>query len=108
MNYFVHILTNLHHTVLYTGITNNLEDRVFDHKVKRDPKSFTARYNCQYLVYYEEFSNIQLAIQREKQLKRYRRIWKEKLIKDFNPSWADLSREWFNPKEFELFKRFDR
>ncbi|MEQ1586426.1 MAG: GIY-YIG nuclease family protein [Cyclobacteriaceae bacterium] len=63
-------MTNDRHTVLYTGVTNNLESRIFDHKVKRDKRSFTARYNCRNLVYHEAFIVIKDAIHREKQLKK--------------------------------------
>jgi putative endonuclease len=101
-------MSNKRHTVLYTGITNNLEDRVFDHKVKRNKKSFTARYNCDHLVYFEEYSNVKEAIQREKQLKKYNRAWKINLINGVNPNWTDLSKDWFDEKEFELFKQFDK
>jgi putative endonuclease len=101
-------MTNDWHTVLYTGVTNNLESRVFDHKVKRDKRSFTARYNCRNLIYYEEFIEINEAINREKQLKKYQRAWKEELIRTMNPEWKDLSVEWYDPKEFELFKKFDK
>ncbi len=108
MTYYVYIMTNNRHTVLYTGVTNNLESRVFDHKVKRDKRSFTAKYNCGNLVYYEEFGEIKNAIHREKQLKKYQRTWKEELIESTNPEWKDLSAAWYDPKEFELFKKFDK
>jgi len=108
MTYFVYIMTNDRHTVLYTGVTNNLESRIFDHKVKRDKHSFTAKYNCGNLVYYEEFGDIKNAIHREKQLKKYLRAWKEELIENTNPEWKDLSAGWYNPKEFELFNKFDK
>jgi len=94
MPYYVYIMTNDHHTVLYTGVTNNLESRVFDHKVKRHKRSFTARYNCKKLVYQEEFIEIKDAIHREKQLKKYLRTWKEELITSVNPEWKDLSTAW--------------
>jgi putative endonuclease len=108
MPYFVYIMTNKRHTVLYTGVTNNLEERVFDHKVKRNKRSFTARYNCDQLVYFEEYINIKEAIQREKQLKKYLREWKNNLIKDFNPDWVDLSKDWFDVMEFELFRKLEK
>jgi putative endonuclease len=100
-------MTNDRHTVLYVGVTNNLESRVFDHKVKRNKRSFTAKYNCKKLVYYEEFIEIKEAIHREKQLKKYHRKWKEELIEGKNSEWKDLSEGWYDPKEFELFKKFD-
>ncbi len=108
MTYYVYIMTNDRHTVLYTGVTNDIENRVFDHKVKRDKRSFTAKYNCSNLVYYEEFGEIKNAIHREKQLKKYHRQWKEELIETSNPDWKDLSEAWYEPKEFEMFKKFDR
>lgn len=100
-------MTNAHHTVLYVGVTNNIENRVFDHKVKRDKRSFTAKYNCGYLVYCEEFGEIKNAIHREKQLKKYHRKWKEELIETTNPDWKDLSEDWYDQKEFEMFKKSD-
>jgi len=108
MTYYVYILTNVRNTVLYVGVTNNLQSRVFDHKVKRHPKAFTANYNCNKLVYYEELGNIDHAIHREKQLKKYHRAWKVELIEKSNKDWTDLSAKWYDPKEFELFKKFDK
>ena len=104
MIYYVYILTNKHHTVLYTGVTNNIERRVFEHKLKVN-HGFTARYNCDRLVYFEEFQKISVAIRREKQLKKYRREWKHNLIKQMNPEWRDLSDGWYDPREFETFVR---
>src|SRR5687767_5652827 len=83
VTYYVYILTNQHHTVLYTGMTNSLEQRVYDHKVKRN-KGFTYKYNCDKLVYFEEFATPTDAIAREKQLKKYLRAWKEDLINKMN------------------------
>jgi putative endonuclease len=100
--YFVYILTNKNNTVLYTGVTNNLEKRVYQHKTKLDPKSFTARYNISKLIYFEEFSNIHLAIKREKQLKRYKREFKRNLIGKDNPEWKDLSEGWYTQSSIEL------
>jgi putative endonuclease len=108
MTYFVYILTNINNTVLYVGVTNNLESRVFDHKVKRNKCSFTAKYNCDKLVYFEEYTDVKEAIHREKQLKRYLRKWKEELIEKDNPEWNDLADGWYDKKEFELFKKFDK
>ncbi len=102
MIYSVYIVTNRHHTVLYTGVTNNLVRRVFEHKVKRNP-GFTAKYNCNELIYFEEFSDIRVAIHREKQLKRYLREWKINLIEKMNPEWKDLSDGWYDPCEFETY-----
>ena len=104
MTYFVYILSNKRHTVFYTGVTNDIENRVFDHKVKRNP-GFTAQYNCDQLMYYEEFNNINDAIHREKQLKRYKRDWKKNLINGMNSEWKDLSEGWYDPREFELYEK---
>ena len=102
--YSVYFLTNLNHIVIYTGMTNDLPQRVFDHKVKRNP-GFTAKYNCSKLVYYEEFNNPVDAIHREKQVKRYSREWKHNLINKINPEWKDLSESWYDPKEFQQYIR---
>ncbi len=93
-SYFVYFITNKSNTVLYTGVTNNLERRVQEHKIKLHKKSFTARYNCSKLVYYEPFTNIKSAIAREKQFKAGSRAMKNKLVEKTNPNWRDLSLEW--------------
>lgn len=91
-NYHVYILTNKNKTVLYTGVTNDLKVRVHQHKnPKPHSKSFTARYNCYYLVYYEWFQYINKAIAREKQIKGWSRKKKEELITAFNPQWRFLN-----------------
>ena len=90
MQYYVYILTNTHKTVLYTGVTNDLIRRVFEHKNHLDKGSFTARYNVEYLVYYEETSDVEAAIEREKQIKGWSRKRKNKLIESKNPNWEDL------------------
>ena len=104
MIYYVYIMTNPRHTVLYTGVTNSIERRTFEHKTKASKKSFTAKYNCTDLVYYEEFSDIMEAIHREKQLKKYLRVWKNELISKMNPEWKDLSADWYDPRELEFAK----
>jgi len=91
-NYYVYILTNKNKTVLYTGVTNNLKNRLYYHKNTLPfSKAFTAKYKCFYLLYYEIFQDIEAAINREKQIKGYRREKKEKLISEFNPSWSFLN-----------------
>jgi putative endonuclease len=84
-------MTNKCHTVLYTGVTNDLERRVVEHSVKMNPKSFTARYNVNKLVWYEAYWDIRDAIAREKQIKGGPRWRKLKLIEHFNPEWLDLT-----------------
>ena len=88
--FYVYIISNLHHTTLYTGFTNDLVRRVFEHKHKL-LKGFTAKYNCGKLLYFEEFNNAEEAKQRERQLKKYNRDWKENLITEMNPEWRDLA-----------------
>ena len=83
--FYVYILTNKNRTVLYTGVTNNLKLRLQQHETKLNPKSFTARYNTHYLIYFEKFTWIQLAIAREKELKGWKRDKKIELIKTINP-----------------------
>jgi putative endonuclease len=83
------MLTNTGNRVLYIGVTNNLERRVFEHQAKQ-PNSFTGKYNCNKLVFYEECSNINDAIAREKQLKGWSRKKKERLLEQMNPTWKDL------------------
>ena len=87
--YYVYILTNKNNTVLYTGMTNNLERRIYEHKNKL-VEWFTSKYNLTKLVYFEEYKYVKDAIRREKQLKRWRRKWKEELIEKENPWWNDL------------------
>ncbi len=88
--YFVYILTNPNNTVLYTGMTNNLEKRTLQHKEKINV-SFASKYNINKLVYYEIFATAAEAIAREKQIKGGPRNKKELLIKSINPTWKDLS-----------------
>lgn len=81
--------------ILYVGVTGNLSERVNQHKTKINPSSFSGKYNCNELVYYEEFEYVLDAIAREKQLKKWRREKKISLIYKLNPKWKDLSEEWF-------------
>ena len=88
-HYFIYIMTNERHGTLYIGVTNNLGRRVFEHKHHLF-EGFTKDYHLHTLVYYEEFTDIELAIKREKQLKRWHRPWKINLIESLNPDWKDL------------------
>ena len=83
-NFYVYMITNKNRTVLYTGVTNNLKRRLNEHKNHINASSFTARYNVEFLIYYEHFGWIQLAIAREKEIKDMRRELKVNLIKEFN------------------------
>jgi putative endonuclease len=87
--YYVYILTNSYHNVLYTGVTNDLERRCYKHK-KKIVKGFTQRYNVDKLVYFEVFDSIDQAIAREKQIKGYSRAKKNALIDKFNKEWIEL------------------
>ena len=87
--YYVYILTNTHHNILYTGVTNDLEKRCYEHKQKKI-KRFTQKYNVDKLIYFEKFDLIDLAIGREKQIKGYSRTKKIALIDKFNKGWKEL------------------
>ena len=91
-HYYVYIMTNRSRT-LYTGVTNNLERRVYEHKHKIIP-SFTSKYNIDQLVYYEETNSIHVDIAREKEIKSWLRRRKIELIESKNPQWRDLSADW--------------
>ncbi len=91
-NFYVYILASKSGT-LYIGITNNLERRISEHKQKLI-EGFTKKYECNKLIYYEYFTDVNTAIDREKQLKKWNRKKKEDLIKTINPKWEDLSKDW--------------
>src|SRR4051812_41506375 len=93
----VYIMTNKNYTVLYTGVTSNLRNRVREHKTKKFPDSFTSKYNCIKIVYYCFYSRIEEAIAVEKQIKDRSRAYKEKLITHMNSEWKDL---WEDIKEW--------
>ncbi|MBI4397563.1 MAG: GIY-YIG nuclease family protein [Candidatus Omnitrophica bacterium] len=93
-HYYVYILTN-HSRTLYIGVTNNLERRMYEHKLKL-MKSFTEKYQINQLVYFEETESVQDAIAREKQIKGWLRRKKIQLIESVNPEWDDLSESWFD------------
>lgn len=89
--FYVYINTNKSNKVLYTGVTNNLLNRIFQHKTKESKNSFTAKYNVNKLVYYEVYNDINGAITREKQIKNLVRRKKIEMINKFNPKWKDLN-----------------
>ena len=88
--YFVYILSNKYNNVMYIGVTNDLERRMYEHKNKL-VDGFSKKYNLTKLVYYEIAQDVESAIAREKQLKNWHREWKVNLIKQTNPEWKDLS-----------------
>ena len=91
--YYVYILASKKNGTLYIGVTNKLERRIYEHK-NGLVKGFTKKYKVHLLVYYEHFDDIQYAIIREKQMKKWKRQWKINLIEEKNPEWIDLSKEW--------------
>ena len=93
-NYYVYILTNKAKTVVYKGVTNDLKNRLYWHQnPEAIEKSFTSKYRCFYLIYFEHFDNIDIAIAREKQIKGWTREKKDNLITEFNPSWRFLNED---------------
>ncbi|XOV94859.1 MAG: GIY-YIG nuclease family protein [Bacteroidota bacterium] len=86
----VYITTTIRNTAIYTGVTSDLISRMYDHKTKAYPKSFTARYNIDKLVFYEVHPTIKAAIAREKEIKGWVRVKKINLIESLNPEWRDL------------------
>ena len=91
--YYVYIIANWNNKVLYIGMTNNLERRLYEHQHKL-VAGFSATYNVNKLVYFETTNDVISALEREKQLKKWRREKKNNLIEAMNPSWLDLSLEW--------------
>jgi putative endonuclease len=94
---YIYIVTNYTNTTLYVGVTSDLHQRIKQHKNKTYPNSFTAKYNLNKLVYFEQFQMIGDAIGREKQLKAGSRLAKTLLIENLNPEWKDL---FFDTEEF--------
>ena len=89
-SYYVYLMTNWNNKVMYLGVTNDLERRVYEHKNKLI-KGFTDKYNVNKLVYFEDTSDVAAAITREKEIKKWRREKKNALVKKVNPDWKDLS-----------------
>ena len=90
---YVYIMTNRNKTTLYIGVTNDLVRRIYEHKKHLIKNSFSDRYNLEYCIYYEEFAYFDLAIDREKELKKWNRRKKEELINKKNPEWKELINE---------------
>jgi putative endonuclease len=96
-NYFVYITTNPDKTVLYTGVTNDLKRRLFEHQEnKRKSDTFAGKFYCYKLIYFEHFSNIEQAIDREKQIKNWTRKKKENIIAIKTPNWNFLTDDIFS------------
>ncbi|MBQ3431696.1 MAG: GIY-YIG nuclease family protein [Clostridia bacterium] len=89
MNYYVYILTNWNNSVMYIGVTNDLERRIYEHKNKLID-GFTKKYNVSKLVYYESTTDVYSAISREKQLKGWVRRRKNELVESMNPEWKEI------------------
>ena len=87
--YYVYILANKRNGTLYTGVNNNLLRRVIEHKRKLI-KGFTEKYDVNKLVWYEQTNDVRIAIEKEKQIKKWKRQWKLELIEEKNPNWVDL------------------
>lgn len=89
---YVYIITNKYHTVYYTGVTSDLKERIYQHK-SGSGSLFASKYNLTKLVWFDEYPDIRTAIEREKQIKNWRRSWKINLIKELNPTLRDLYEE---------------
>jgi putative endonuclease len=105
-SYFTYIVASRSRN-LYIGVRGNLQRRVFQHKWK-EHEGFTARYNCDRLVWFERFQYVQNAIAREKELKGWRRAKKIALIESVNPGWMDLSRDWYDCEPADYFRAIGR
>ena len=90
MNYYVYILSNTTNNAIYTCVTNDLVRWLYEHRNKLDPDRFTARYDIHKLVYFQETSSSRAAIEREKQIKSWKRAKKNLLVESMNPNWEDL------------------
>ena len=90
MNYYVYMMASATNVTVYIGATRDLARRVYEHKRHLDPNSFTAKYDVHKLVYYEQTTDVRAALEREKQLKGWRRSKKNGLIEKANPEWKDL------------------
>ena len=98
--YYLYMMSNRKHGTIYTGITNDLQRRVLEHK-KGVNEGFTKRYNLGKLVYYEEHKYINNVRERERQIKAWKRQWKIRLIEEDNPEWEDLAGKWYFQDELE-------
>ena len=102
---YIYMLSNKNRTTIYTGVTNNLERKMFEHKARKGSK-FCARYNLEELMYYEHFDFMMDAIDGEKQLKNWRSKWKWDLVRTINPNLHDLSKPWFDKNMLQDIKEY--
>jgi len=93
--YYVYILAGQRNGTIYIGITNDLQRRVYQHKTGIK-KGFTQKYGVSMLVYFEEFQQVNQTIERENNMKKWKRNWKLKLIEEDNPNWIDLAKDWYD------------
>ncbi|MDO6596088.1 GIY-YIG nuclease family protein [Oceanihabitans sp. 2_MG-2023] len=91
--YYTYILTHERNHIFYVGVTNNMERRMHEHKAATFG-THVGHYNIKKLVYFEEHSDIRIAIRREKTIKKWKKAWKKNLITERNPDWMDLSLDW--------------
>ena len=91
--YYVYLLTNWNNRLIYVGVTNDITRRIYEHKNKL-VEGFTKTYNVDKLVYFEETNDVNSALAREKEIKKWRREKKNNLVLRMNPKWNDLSKEW--------------
>jgi putative endonuclease len=103
---FTYIMSNYKRNVFYTGVTANLEDRVFDHKIGKGCW-FTSHYKCYYLMWFEQSDSIVDAIAREKQIKNWHRDWKINLIREENPDMKDLAADWYDEEDLRMAREDD-
>ena len=92
--YYVYMMANKRNGTLYVGVTNNLERRIYQHKMG-EIEGFTKKYGIKSLMFYETTESIESAIVREKQLKHWNRKWKIELLEKSNPDWRDLAEDWY-------------
>ncbi|ARV12516.1 endonuclease [Gilvibacter sp. SZ-19] len=93
MKHCVYMISNKKDGVLYVGKTKRLKQRIYQHKSKAHPNTFSARYNLDKLMYFEEFQSHEDALLRERRIKKWKRAWKIELIEKSNPNWRDLYEE---------------
>ena len=103
MSFYVYIISNQKNSPLYIGVTNDLERRIYEHKNKLIQKSFSSKYCLDKLLFWETTEDVVVAIEREKQLKNWHKIWKLNLIKTINPNYKDLSicNNFLDPEDYE-------